>query len=184
MFDVSTPTRQKSWQTRRERVSVLAALAIQKETVSRRLAELRKQHGDPATGKPLPQEKAAARVGVTVRQWQRWESGESTPYPRNLGTIAERFGFAVSDFYDETHNGAATPDGSQLDRIESKLDRLLRYWEDTNAPTLGHDTAQPHADVPPGPPEGLQREIQARKPKQHTSDRSGRRAPSPRRKSA
>lgn len=124
---MSTPSRQKSWQTHRERVSVLAALAIQKDTVVRRLTELRERHADPQTGKPLPQEKAAARVGVTMRQWQRWESGASLPYPRNLEAIAQAFQFSVSDFFDEPQPDAATslPNGgltARLDQMQAELE--------------------------------------------------------------
>lgn len=107
---MSRPSRQKSWRSGRERVSVLAALAIQKESVSRKLAQLRITHADPQTGKALSQEKAAARVHVTMRQWQRWESGESIPYPRNLEAIAAEFGFEVAEFFDDPAGDGQTPD--------------------------------------------------------------------------
>lgn len=139
MHVMSSPSRQKSWQTGRERVSVLAALAIQKETVSRVLAELREQHKPPGSDKPLSQEKAAARVGITGRQWQRWESGESEPYVRNLKAVSDAFSIPLSDFFDSDEAIVATTpllsldevrnefredvDGvhSQLDRIEDEL---------------------------------------------------------------
>lgn len=60
-----------------------------------RLGELRE-------GESLTQEQAAAKVGVTLRQWQRWEAGESVPYPRNLDLIASRFGLLIGEFFDET----------------------------------------------------------------------------------
>lgn len=121
MSYASSPSRKKSWQTGRERVSVLAELAIRKETVSRKLAELRDAHD-------LTQERAAAHVGVTMRQWQRWEGGQSVPYPRNLDAIAERFGIGVEEFFDEPRDPG--PDNglrpvTQLDRVEAKLDTIL-----------------------------------------------------------
>lgn len=95
---MSSPSRQKSWRRGRERVSVLATLAVQKETVSRVLIELREQHKPPGSSKPLSQEKAAARAGVTGRQWQRWESGESDPYLRNLEAVAQAFDIPLAEF--------------------------------------------------------------------------------------
>ncbi len=73
-------------------------MALRREYIAERLAELREQHS-------LTQEQAAGRVGVTLRQWQRWESGESMPYPRNLDAIASNFGLSVAEFFDETESG-------------------------------------------------------------------------------
>lgn len=109
MAAVSTPPQQKPWQVRRRRASVLAEMALRQEKVSARLADLREQAG-------LTQEQAAARVGVNLRQWQRWEAGDSMPYPRNLDTIASRFGISVDEFFDTQQ--------TQLDRIEERLARI------------------------------------------------------------
>lgn len=84
-------------------------MALRQEKVSARLADLREQAG-------LTQEQAAARVGVNLRQWQRWEAGDSMPYPRNLDTIASRFGISVDEFFDTQQ--------TQLDRIEERLARI------------------------------------------------------------
>jgi transcriptional regulator with XRE-family HTH domain len=125
MYDVSRPTRQKSWQGRPRRVSVIAEMALRQEKVSERLLELRELNG-------LSQEQAAQRVGITHRQWQRWEQGESMPYPRNLDLIASRFGLSIADFFDEDTAIAPADRVDQLDRIEAlleenagKLDLLL-----------------------------------------------------------
>lgn len=120
---MSTPTRQMSWRTGRQRVSVLAELAVNKEVVSRRLTELREEHG-------LSQERAAAKVGVTMRQWQRWEGGQSVPYPRNLEAIADAFEISVVEFF---HPASETPDPftpTQLDRIEAELIKLRTERDD------------------------------------------------------
>lgn len=104
---------------------MLAALAIQKETVSQRLTELRE-------ARELTQEKAAALVGVTMRQWQRWEGGESVPYPRNLEAIAEKFEIDVGEFFDGigvvSSATARGPRGleDRLARLETKLDEMER----------------------------------------------------------
>lgn len=122
MSAVSIPSRQKSWQDPRQRVSVLAELAIHKKTVVEKLASLRDDHD-------LTQEKAAQAVGVTVRQWQRWESGASVPYPRNLDAIAARFGFDVADFFTDNEPIPARADepagrsqADQLDRLQELLE--------------------------------------------------------------
>lgn len=116
---MSTPTRKKSWQTSRRRVSVLAEMALRKERIAERLAELRGLRG-------FSQEQAAGFVGITVRQWQRWEAGESVPYPRNLDTIASRFGISVAEFFDG--DGAAAVGvavlAERMDALEARLDAL------------------------------------------------------------
>lgn len=83
-----------SWRRGQRRVSVLAEMALRRERIAARLGELRERDS-------LTQEQAAARVGVTLRQWQRWEYGESVPYPRNMDQIATKFGISVVEFFDE-----------------------------------------------------------------------------------
>lgn len=121
MTNVSRLPRQMSWQGQRHRVSVLAEMALRREKVMERLLELRERHG-------LSQEDAAHKVGITTRQWQRWETGESMPYPRNLDAVASRFGISVADFFDEPAD--ISVDVGQLDRIESKLDEILSLLRD------------------------------------------------------
>jgi transcriptional regulator with XRE-family HTH domain len=87
-------------------------MAIRKERIAARLLELREREN-------LTQEQAAARVGVTMRQWQRWEAGESVPYSRNLDQIAERFEITVGEFFEPSG------DGARLD-VVSSLDDLRR----------------------------------------------------------
>lgn len=118
MVAVSRPPGKLPWQARRRRASVLAEMALRQERVSDRLAGLRARDR-------LTQEQAAAKVGVNLRQWQRWEAGDSMPYPRNLDTIASRFGISVDEFF----NGAET----QLDRIEGKLDQALSAQAEIHA---------------------------------------------------
>lgn len=117
--------RQKSWHGPRQRVSVLAEMALRREKVMERLLELRERHG-------LSQEDAAHKVGITTRQWQRWETGESMPYPRNLDAVASRFGISVAQFFDEPTE--LIVDVAQLDRIEAKLDEVLNLLHDDDGP--------------------------------------------------
>lgn len=126
MSVVSIKSRKKSWQTGRERVTVLAALAIQRETVVRVLTELRDREGHPEKpGEPLPQDKAAARINVAARTWQRWEAGEVIPYARHLSAIADEFEFDVGRFYeaDQTEK-RPTPD-LLSDPLEERIARLV-----------------------------------------------------------
>lgn len=113
----------KTWQEPRRRVSVLAEMALRRERVVERLTELREQHN-------LTQEQAAQRVGITTRQWQRWESGESMPYPKSLDSVASKFGITVQEFFD----GDPELGPGQLDRIEAKLDAILAYLSRTDSP--------------------------------------------------
>jgi transcriptional regulator with XRE-family HTH domain len=84
--------------------------------VAERLIQLREDLG-------LSQEEAAARTegAIKLRQWQRWESGESEPYKRNLAKLSEVFDIPIGEFFDEPAS-----DPNQLDRIETMLVELLR----------------------------------------------------------
>lgn len=92
-------------------------MALRREKVMERLLDLRERHG-------LSQEHAAQKVGITHRQWQRWEQGESMPYPRNLDAVASAFGISITDFFDPAEP-VLDSDPAQLDRIEQKLDAIL-----------------------------------------------------------
>jgi transcriptional regulator with XRE-family HTH domain len=87
---------------------MLAEMAVRQRQVAQRLGQLREQH-------ELTQEQAAQKVGITVRQWQRWEDGTSMPHARNLKNVADAFKIKVTDFFDEAE-------------IE-KLDRVLAILE-------------------------------------------------------
>ena len=81
-------------------------------SLGERLEELRRSHG-------LTQEQAAPKVGISLRQWQRWETGESEPTASNLARIAQAFGIAVSELL------GLSGEPFQMDRIEGKLDDLI-----------------------------------------------------------
>ena len=113
--------------------------------VGARLVALREELG-------LSQEEAVARTegAVTLRQWQRWESGESEPYKRNLAKLSETFNIPIGEFFGET----APPPKAQLDRIEAKLDKILGRLGPTDAPPLTEmweealAATRPRDDVP------------------------------------
>jgi transcriptional regulator with XRE-family HTH domain len=95
-------------------------MALRQERVAQRLAELRERHA-------LSQEKAAQKVGITHRQWQRWENGQSMPRPGNLGEVALAFGVPVTTFYEE--DDAPELDDDRLDEALGLLRQLLSRQE-------------------------------------------------------
>jgi transcriptional regulator with XRE-family HTH domain len=132
----------------------LIAVAGRQARVGERLVALREDLG-------LSQEEAVARTdgAITLRQWQRWESGESEPYKRNLAKLSEVFDIPIGEFFGLPRNAAAT----QLDRIEAKLDQLLLatggsisdgIFEDVGEPDDVRDGQEgsqpPDEDRPPG----------------------------------
>lgn len=62
------------------------------------------------------QESAAEAVGVNIRTYQRWESGETSPSERRKDKIAKAFNAALSDFYRDD-SGVLTP-SKTLSRAE------------------------------------------------------------------
>ena len=91
-----------------------------RELIPRRLKEVRHRHG-------LTQQAAAARIGITPRQWMRWEARQSQPYPRNLQAIATEFREPIESFFepDPRRVDHRTDLEVQLQVIESKLDMIL-----------------------------------------------------------
>jgi transcriptional regulator with XRE-family HTH domain len=109
---MSRESRQMSWRGQPKRVSVIAEMALRREKIAQRLGELRESN-------TLTQEQAAAKVGVTLRQWQRWEAGESVPYPRNMDVVASKFGISVAEFFDDEPLS-----GSRTTLLEARVEEL------------------------------------------------------------
>lgn len=57
------------------------------------------------TGATLTQEQAARKLDVTLRTYQRWESGEGEPRGEQLARVCLLYGRPVGWFYEE--NGEA-----------------------------------------------------------------------------
>lgn len=93
--------------------NLCAHMAEPHDRVAERIRRIRNDHA-------LTQEEAASRAGVGLRQWQRWEHGESQPYRSNIERLIREFGVSPADFYD-----VAETSDDRLERIEAKLDRLL-----------------------------------------------------------
>ena len=49
----------------------------------------------------LSQMKAAEKMGVTLRCYQKWEAGESTPTPSNLKTISKKTGITIEELRED-----------------------------------------------------------------------------------
>lgn len=120
---MSTPFVKDSRKVRETGASLLRQMALEKQLVSQRLGQQIARH---RARLGLTQEEAASRVGVTHRAYQRWESGEAMPYPRNVEKIAGAFGIGVDELLSEAARTPADEDQIEmLKRIEFKLDRAL-----------------------------------------------------------
>lgn len=109
-----------TWQERRDRFRLQAAMALSAERIAMKLVELREREGhEDRPGKPMAVETAAERAGVRMRTWQRWEAGETTPYARNLSAIIEAFKLPADYFEDTaTSTPPETPE-RHVDLLES-----------------------------------------------------------------
>lgn len=86
-----------------------------------RIKELRESRG-------YRQQWIADQVGVQLRTYQFWQQGKIPPSGQNLTNLAKLFGVTPKYIL---RGDTPDPFGSdhQIDRIEAKLDRLLRALE-------------------------------------------------------
>lgn len=80
----------------------------------------------------LTQTDAAARVGVTLRTWQRWEAGETRGALGHLPAMAKALGTTPEELLGLGDATATTPRGNE----ELALDERLRRIEETQAAIL------------------------------------------------
>lgn len=101
------------------RSTLHALMASYQDRLAARIRAERKSRG-------LSREEAARLAGISFRQYQRWETGTSEPRDANLRQLAEAWDIPVDELRppDPEHEEAAVRD--QLDRIEDKLDAVLR----------------------------------------------------------
>lgn len=100
-------------------MSAMAPEARREPAFGEHLRRLRERAG-------LSQEEAAHRAGVSLGGYRAWEQGR-VPYPRNRRILAKLFGVPVGEL--ESYMASmrdTSPPASQLERIEAKLDRVLR----------------------------------------------------------
>jgi transcriptional regulator with XRE-family HTH domain len=110
----------------------LPTLALRMATVAERQREVGARLRELRGARPQPL--LADAIGVTLRAYQAWEAGESGIAWRNLHALAEYHDVSENFllYGDEKPEGA----GSQLDRIEAKLDKILGRLGPTDAPPL------------------------------------------------
>jgi transcriptional regulator with XRE-family HTH domain len=108
-----------SWQSLQEQGNVLLDLAEKQRRVQERLARYRAEMAPPGK-KRLTQEEAADAAGVPLRQWQRWEKGETVPHLSNLARLSTALGIPLDDFRD------VTPDAEPGPPQDDTLAELLR----------------------------------------------------------
>lgn len=107
----------------------------------------------------LTQEEAATRIGVTHRAYQRWESGESMPYPRNIQKIAMAFEVEIDDLYapevsaPELPEDAATELAEKLDQVldqQAELLAIAALVRDDQERLLRHQGLEPRSEEETG----------------------------------
>jgi len=100
-------------------------VAAQMEDYKRRMAATIKRERLRHGQKPSD---VAYKIGVDKRTYERWEEAETAPQPPNLRALAEEWDLDVSDLRPDLQAEA-----DQLNRIEQKLDRVLKRWEELEA---------------------------------------------------
>lgn len=106
-------SRSRSWPR-----SVALELALENRAIGRHIAELRERAH-------LTQPAAADKAGVSLRGYQKWEGGESRPNWANLEKLADVFGVKPEEIVGSV-SPQEEPRAEQLDRIEEKLDEILK----------------------------------------------------------
>lgn len=115
------------------------------QNVGKRIREARERIPD------LSQEAAAREVGVSVKQFGRWERGESQPRRQEKwDRLAEVLGVSVDDLRGEPPE-VYDPESElrmQVDRLEEKLDAILAALSSPASDALGSDVPLPPPRVP------------------------------------
>jgi transcriptional regulator with XRE-family HTH domain len=123
-----------SWQKRHDSLTLTRLVAERREMIAARLAQYRAEHPGP-DGRPMTQERASEKAGVAVRQWQRWESGETTPHLKKLQAVAKKLKIPMSEFLpaeaernNNNHSEATPPSVEQrLEAMQREIERLTEY---------------------------------------------------------
>lgn len=90
----------------------------------------------------------AYHLGINPRTPERWLAGSSLPQPRHFKGMAEYFGVQVSDIKPDLEaEEQAIRD--QLDRIEEKLDEILKRLPKPEPAVLPHEPVPPPPEEPP-----------------------------------
>lgn len=87
--------------------------------LAKRIAQRRKAAG-------LSQAEAAAAVGATLRNYQRWEAGETLPHLRQLPVIASGLGTTVSELIEETDDAPRSAHELAVEERLTRIEEVLR----------------------------------------------------------
>lgn len=109
--------------------------------IAERIRQIRREHA-------LTQEQAAARAGVTVRAWQRWEYGEVEPYASNIDALAREFGFSPAEFYEPAGTGTLE---ARLTAMETTLAEILTAIRPLGPFDADDEPTAPSAPATPNP---------------------------------
>jgi len=117
---LSSPYRQITLPDRSWAETMLAQMQEYRREVGRKLKQLR-------TDRQWSAETAAHEVGIAVRTWGDWERGKRWPYNANWKKIIRTFGVDPRGTPPLPLGLGGPPDDVQLDRMEAKLDLLLKH---------------------------------------------------------
>lgn len=105
--------------------------------IRRELAQKGEQPGD-----------LAYKLGVNPRTAERWIAGESVPQPRHFRVMANHFGVKVTDLKPDLESEERLL-AEQLDRIERKLDEILKRLPAEDETLALPDESPPVEESPP-----------------------------------
>lgn len=112
---------QKTATKRSEIARFLATVALHREKVAERIVERRDELG-------LTQQDVADRVGVRVRQVQRWEAGESLGRLENLQSLAEALDTTVGELMAGIEDvKPGPPSRDRIGQLEDRITELERH---------------------------------------------------------
>lgn len=127
--------------------TLLLQMALDRKRAGADLAALREEQR-------TTQADLVTATGLSLRQIQRYEAGESMPRWKNLDKLAEALGPKVYEIVHDDAERPATPDvvgaldfdpyAEQLDRIEEKLDEIIKRLP----PAADDETQEPEPTVP------------------------------------
>ena len=115
--------------------SVLAHMPIESDAFARTLIRLGERH-------LLSQEERADKIGISARQYARWEEGQVVPRLSNVRRVAAAYNIDPTLFLAELSDDSGSLE-DRLDRIEQALFLLLE------------DRGLTHAGEMPEPPADL-----------------------------
>lgn len=75
----------------------------------------------------LSVEEAAERIGVSERQYRRWEGGESIPQPRHIRELARVFDTTPTYLIGNGPAHAVSDVLARVERIEAMLDAITQH---------------------------------------------------------